>query len=50
MQNVRRKQEQQEAHKKKTLEGMKRAQAEIDVDSNAEDSAPTPVPAPGRGS
>nr|XP_030735478.1 suppressor of SWI4 1 homolog isoform X2 [Globicephala melas] len=36
-QNVQRKREQREAHRKKSLAGMKRAQAEADGDSDAED-------------
>ncbi|XP_060001220.1 suppressor of SWI4 1 homolog isoform X3 [Lagenorhynchus albirostris] len=36
-QNVQRKREQREAHRKKSLVGMKRAQAEADGDSDAED-------------
>nr|XP_010952595.2 uncharacterized protein LOC105068431 isoform X2 [Camelus bactrianus] len=41
-QNVQRKREQREAHKKKSLAGMKRARAEADGDSDAEDPGAPP--------
>ncbi|XP_053441750.1 suppressor of SWI4 1 homolog [Nycticebus coucang] len=40
-QNIQRKREQREAHRKKSLEGMKKAQAKASKDSDAEDPGPT---------
>ncbi|KAM6216768.1 suppressor of SWI4 1 homolog [Rhynchocyon petersi] len=40
--NVQRKREQREAHRKKSLAGMKRARAEVDGDSDAEDPGAPP--------
>ncbi|KAM9685355.1 suppressor of SWI4 1 homolog [Trichechus inunguis] len=46
--NVQRKREQREAHKKKSLAGMKRVRAEADGDSDAEDPGASPEAEPER--